>query len=894
MANAMSRRTLLKSATALAAAGAMGGSIAALTHRDAFAEGEQTQEGEKKIPFSCKMCMLGGCQCWTTVKNGIPQSIHGDEDFSYNQGTMCVRGKSAILNTYNPYRVTAPMKRTNPKKGMDEDPGWVEISWDEALETTAKRLKEISDEDPRQVMFWTGFALQDYGGFAKNFMSLLNISNHYEGNGPLCAIHYASQVVQSAMPSTNSDMTYCNYLVDIGRSVGPNMGTAIGNSRATVDAQERGMRHVVIDPHCSVEASMGEWVPIKPGTDLAFLLSMANVMMYEIEKYDEEFLKLKSNAPYLVGEDQNYVYSENDKPLLWDTKTNAPVEYDKGGMDVALTGEYEVNGKKCVPAFQLMRDGMKDYTPEWQEAITEIPAATVREIANDFVEAAQIGATITINGVEMPYRPAALVAERGSQNHANGSVVDLMTKVVNEMVGNLEVPGGCEGSMRTAPLMRPNADGVLEPVNECSFDNLELFQYPPQALDLHEYFPFRHSMPYVTFLTMAEPEKYGFDYRPKALVAAGGNPMLSSANNLLAAQVIADLDFMVTFAYHHDEATQLSDILLPVNSLMEYSYLKMFNFPNGDYETISWDQKSGRAYMVSREAIDTVYDTKSPEDITILLLDKMGLTPDLNEMLNASSPAFGKPLTGSNALDPNTVYTMDEIWDRELRENMNTSLDEFHKKGYEMMIDLPHDQYYNINFVPENTRFQFYFGTQKQAFDILRDNVEKSGREFPGWTMDQLAQHYAPVPQWIDYLPLYKDDEYDCMLFNWKMLTSMFRFEAADQNAWLTDYSEKTMPDYKKVCINPIKAEELGIKEGDKVVVESATDSITGTAHVTGLVQKSAIGVGGAMGRMLRGALGKNADEGIYYNRLLDATMGKFDPVMGAVENTVRVKVYKA
>ncbi|WP_165056641.1 hypothetical protein [Adlercreutzia sp. ZJ305] len=65
----------------------------------------------------------GSCGNITTVKDGVVVSIEGDPARPSNRGTLCPRGKGAIMNMYNPYRIKAPMKRTNPEKGMDVDPG---------------------------------------------------------------------------------------------------------------------------------------------------------------------------------------------------------------------------------------------------------------------------------------------------------------------------------------------------------------------------------------------------------------------------------------------------------------------------------------------------------------------------------------------------------------------------------------------------------------------------------------------------------------------------------------------------------------------------------------------------------------------------------------------------
>jgi phenylacetyl-CoA:acceptor oxidoreductase len=52
-------------------------------------------------------------------------------------GKVCVKAFGLIQKTYNPNRVLTPMKRSNPKKGRDEDPGFVPITWDEAFDLIA-------------------------------------------------------------------------------------------------------------------------------------------------------------------------------------------------------------------------------------------------------------------------------------------------------------------------------------------------------------------------------------------------------------------------------------------------------------------------------------------------------------------------------------------------------------------------------------------------------------------------------------------------------------------------------------------------------------------------------------------------------------------------------------
>src|SRR3989304_4438623 len=59
------------------------------------------------------------------------------------------------MGLYDPHRVRAPLRRSNPQKGIGVDPGWVEITWEEALDTVAARLKRVKEDDPRKLFFAT-------------------------------------------------------------------------------------------------------------------------------------------------------------------------------------------------------------------------------------------------------------------------------------------------------------------------------------------------------------------------------------------------------------------------------------------------------------------------------------------------------------------------------------------------------------------------------------------------------------------------------------------------------------------------------------------------------------------------------------------------------------------
>ena len=211
-------------------------------------------------------------------------------------------------------------------------------------------------------------------------------------------------------------------------------------------ARRRGMKMVVFDPMCnSAAAKADEWIPIIPGTDGLICLAMLNVIVNELEIYDREHLKKRTNASYLINvETGKYVRdAENGKPFVWDAKEQRPRSYDEEGIeDYALEGEFVVDGIRCVPSWVLMRERFAEYTPENVAERTAVPAETTRRIATEFAKAARIGETITIDGKELPFRPVATYNIRSAGTHKNGFHTIYAMDLLNQIMGAANVPGG--------------------------------------------------------------------------------------------------------------------------------------------------------------------------------------------------------------------------------------------------------------------------------------------------------------------------------------------------------------------------------------------------------------------------------------------------------------------
>src|SRR3989304_4024002 len=117
----------------------------------------KTEKGEW-VYSVCGLCIYGQCSPRGPGGDGVAVKTEGNPDAPHNMGRLCARGNSGIMDLYDPYRVKVPMKRTNPERGLDVDPRFVEITWEEALDIVTEGLRAIREEDPRQFLMNCGLS----------------------------------------------------------------------------------------------------------------------------------------------------------------------------------------------------------------------------------------------------------------------------------------------------------------------------------------------------------------------------------------------------------------------------------------------------------------------------------------------------------------------------------------------------------------------------------------------------------------------------------------------------------------------------------------------------------------------------------------------------------------
>ncbi|MBK9208611.1 MAG: molybdopterin-dependent oxidoreductase [Anaerolineales bacterium] len=327
MTKTISRRDFLKISAASVGALAVGQMLPPMVAKAAKESGVLNAAGDGVISTMCEMCVWR-CGVLAKIKDGRVVKLDGNPEHPHSNGNLCPRGQSGLMNTYDPDRVLTPLIRVG-KRGEGK---FREASWEEALDLVASKMTEIKNK---------------YGAEAMVFSSTHNLSQPlfenllYAFGSP----NYGTQrsLCFNAMIVANT-MTYgmeepariyddkLKYILLTGR----NLLEAISTSETSdlSHAIDRGAKVVYLDPRYTKTASKAtEWLPIKPGNDLAFHLALLHIIIGE-KLYNRSFVE------------------------------------------------------KNTVGFDELKKEVSRYTPEWAAALTGIPAETITRIAHEFADAA--------------------------------------------------------------------------------------------------------------------------------------------------------------------------------------------------------------------------------------------------------------------------------------------------------------------------------------------------------------------------------------------------------------------------------------------------------------------------------------------------------------------------
>lgn len=331
----------------------------------------------KTFQATCSMECLH-CNLRAYVKDGVIEKIGNANAFD---GKPCARGLSRIKWVYAKDRILYPMKRI----GERGEAKFERISWNEALDTIAAKIKEAIQKGGSESLLFTSAS--------GNMDSLFNPSQVAFGNylggttrtaGSLCC----SAVTATMMPmvgkryvDTRDTIDQAKYIICWGNNP---LVTMQAYWHYYLKAKENGAKIVVIDPRKNETAYRADkWVPIIPGTDSALALGMIR-WIAKNNLLDTKFLQEHTGAGYLVGKDGKLLREDPKDPnsyLVLDTKTNKLARHDVPGVVPQLQVKDNPEYKTVLT---MVLEQAEPWTPEAVEKTTSVPAATVKELAHDY------------------------------------------------------------------------------------------------------------------------------------------------------------------------------------------------------------------------------------------------------------------------------------------------------------------------------------------------------------------------------------------------------------------------------------------------------------------------------------------------------------------------------
>ncbi len=842
----------------------------------------------KHVPTFCYNCVSGPDFMNVKVVDGVATEIEPNfaaAEVHPARGKVCVKAYGLVQKTYNPNRILTPMKRTNPKKGRNEDPGFVPISWDEALDMVAAKLNAIRAKGLRDEAGLPRVAASfGHGGTPANYMgtfpALLSAWGSIDysfgsGQGVKCAHseHLYGEFWHRGF-TVAADTPNARYVIAVGTNVEVTGGPCAVIRHA--DARVRGYKRVQVEPHLTVTgACSSEWVPIRPKTDPAFLFALIHVLVREngLDKLDIPFLRDRTASPYLVAPDGLYLRDpQSGKPLVWDEVSGTAVPHDTAGARPAVAGNYRVAHAVVVDAdkerreysdvegktaYEMLSEHIAKYTPEWAATVCDVLANTIRRIANEYLENASIGATIDIDGKTLPLRPVAVTLGKSVNNGWGAYECCWARTVLAALVGALENPGGLVGT--TVRLNRPQSnrhlsvnpgeDGFM--VQHFNPTDKDEWQSDPATRNLHQTL-----VPIVghngawsqalgpTQLSWMFQDERPADWNmptptfPELWIVYRSNPAISFWDTNKLAEIVARFPYMVCFAYTVDETNYMADLLLPEATDIES--IQMIPVGGTKYMEQFWDCKG---VALRQPAVAAQGDTRDFTWITTELAKRTGLLEPYNDAINRGAAGVS-PLKGVNydfSLDPKVEHEPEEIWDAVCRaattvlsEGRETlDLNWFKEHGFYTVPMSRLEWYLSPTMEQQGLRYELPY--QERLLRVGRELGNRLHEHKMTWWDHQLSE-YTALPEWHDV-----PGRWTAALVNagarvedfplWLLASKSMQYHAGGNvGIELMREVSQNIRGHAGVIINTKTAVRYGIADGDRIEVRSHIGATYGAA----------------------------------------------------------------
>ena len=486
-----------------------------------WAEETGKKEAECVATF-CEICFWN-CGLIAKVENGKVVKVDGNPLSERGRGRLCGRGNAALGSLYDPDRLKSPMINVG-KRG---EPKWKRASWDEALGVIAGKLQAIKEKHgPEAVAL---FSHGTGGAFWKHLLKAYG-SGYYTApsfaqcRGPRDVGFTMTFGTELGSPEYY-DFSESRYIVLLGSHLGENAHNS--QVQDIVQGLDKGAKLCVIDPRLSnIAAKADHWLPIRPATDLALLLAWIRIVVNE-ELYDADYLKA-----YATG----------------------------------------------LPE---LKSAVQEYTPEWAEKETDIPAATIVQVARELAA----------------HKPNVIISGgRFSAWYGDDAQRSRAIAILNALLGSWGRPGG---------IYFPAGGKVPE------YPGLP--EYPEHRADLPALdaaYPFALSQ---TTTSIRTASITGQPHPIKGWLVYGCNLVKTMPDQAETIKAIKNLDLLVAIDIVPADIINWADVVLP-----ECTYLER-------HDTLSLGKFKKFEISIRQPAVDPMWESKPSWWITKELGKKMGL-----------------------------------------------------------------------------------------------------------------------------------------------------------------------------------------------------------------------------------------------------------------------------
>lgn len=270
----------------------------------------------------CGICEMA-CAMKGKIENGRLVKLEGKPADQHSRGSLCGKGNAGINMLYDPDRLKAPLVKTAAGRVPGQDPKWKKVSWDEAIDEAAGQIKKAMDQYGPQSVIWIGH----HKGV--DFLSAIGSPNNISHQSTCNNVRQLATQLTLGTGNFVPDFEHSKFILCFGwDQVGKGKNSF---ARGPIEGiNQNSAKLVVFDPRLSTTASKAdEWIPIRPGTDLAVVLAMLNVIISE-QRYNADFVA------------------------------------------------------RNVSGFEELAAEVVNYSPEWAAKISDVPADTIRRIAREF------------------------------------------------------------------------------------------------------------------------------------------------------------------------------------------------------------------------------------------------------------------------------------------------------------------------------------------------------------------------------------------------------------------------------------------------------------------------------------------------------------------------------